>query len=46
MLFGYAMSQTALGADPRLAPPEEAEPLFVEIFVAGLGAPARAGCRG
>jgi AcrR family transcriptional regulator len=35
MIFSYAMTCMLL-PDPRLAPPEEAVPLFVRIFVAGL----------
>ena len=36
MIFSYAMTRTLLVPDPRLAPPEEAVPLFVRIFLAGL----------
>jgi AcrR family transcriptional regulator len=42
MLFSYAMTRTLLVPDPRLAPPEEAVPLFVRIFLAGLTARAEA----
>src|SRR5260370_1916705 len=46
MIFSYAITRTLLVPDPRLAPPEEAVPLFVRIFLAGInqndGSPRRA----
>lgn len=38
MIWSYAMTRTVLVPDPRLAPPEEAVPLFVRIFLDGLTA--------
>ena len=36
MIWSYVMTRTLLVPDPRLAPPEEAVPLFVRIFLVGL----------
>jgi AcrR family transcriptional regulator len=36
MIFSYAITRALIVTDPRLAPPEEAVPLYVRIFVAGI----------